>query len=451
MRFEQELLLLGLLPLVFLWWFARRRSSEERRRFPLLVGCLTCLLLALANPYWSYKPERRVVRSADLVLILDVSQSMFCPAEGQLRRIDQARTFLRGFLPHFAGSPISVVYFAGDAQIGCPLTTDLQAVHLFLDSITPGMSASAGTRSKPLVRILQDLLQDTSRQQSSNPIGLLFSDGEFFDSTKELENWLEEHRNFAMFSFGTGTGKNPVPKFDLSGPYPNAVSEVQPGKLERLGTAFSLSSGESEKIGREVLNRVGDVLSKGEEAPDYQFLPFLILAFLFLLTYEFYPSIRKIALFLAPKMAILLVLVVSLSMKSEEDKLLTFQQAVQETKEKKYEKALEKLLELKRQSPSDQIEIAIGNVYFHQQKFDHAIDSYKQALTMNPGSDSARWNWEVALKKKSQPERPPEAQSTVPKELPDEAKALLRYFDQLEKEQMRSTNSINANTNSFAW
>ncbi len=40
--------------------------------------------------------------------------------------------------------------FAGDAQLGCPLTTDFPAIYLFLDSIVPGMAARSGTMAAPI-------------------------------------------------------------------------------------------------------------------------------------------------------------------------------------------------------------------------------------------------------------------------------------------------------------
>ena len=91
MNFQFPWLLLGFLPLALFWRIQSRRSvsARENARFPLLIASLGCLLAALANPYWNTVPEKRVVKGVDVVLLVDVSQSMFCPVQGSQRRIDQ--------------------------------------------------------------------------------------------------------------------------------------------------------------------------------------------------------------------------------------------------------------------------------------------------------------------------------------------------------------------------
>ncbi len=147
MKFGFPYLLLLLIVLALLWRMRASRpvSETEKRRLPLLVLSIACLILAMARPYWSTTTEKRMIKGADFIILLDVSQSMFCPTERGVRRIDEARNFLRQLLPQFSGSSMAVIYFAGDAQIGCPLTDDMAAVGLFLDSIAPGMTGKPGT------------------------------------------------------------------------------------------------------------------------------------------------------------------------------------------------------------------------------------------------------------------------------------------------------------------
>jgi len=453
MKLAHPLLLLAFLPLALLLWrfYAGNSSKQERRRLLFLAAATASLVIALANPFWRTRPVQRVIKGAELIVILDVSQSMFCAVDGSRTRLDQARDYLRVLLPQFSGSPVSLIYFAGDAQIGCPLTTDLQAIYSFLDSITPAMTAAPGTKSAPLVQTLDAILQDRAASISTKPLGLLFSDGEFFDATGELENWLRQRPNFQLFTFGGERQQKPVPKFDLSGPYPAAVSEVQTEQLRQLGTFFSLAA-DPEGSRAQVLRQIHDVISSGEEEPDYQPFPFLAAAFFLLLIYQLYSGIPRIPLLVASlRTAMLIFVVVSLSMKSD-DKTRLFTEAMRDAGKKDYDNALKKLTELQKESASEQIDIAIGNIYFDQMKPDEAIRHYRKAIARNPAGDTARWNWEVALKRQSQPKdesnRP---RQPVPKEAPDESSALLRYYEHLEKEQLRLTNSVNANTNKFAW
>jgi len=45
-----------------------------------------------------------------------------------------------------------------------------------------------------------------------------------------------------------------------------------------------------------------------------------------------------------------------------------------------------------------------GNIYAEQQKYDEAIEKYREALKKNPGDEDAKHNYELALQKKQQQE-----------------------------------------------
>jgi hypothetical protein len=160
---------------------------------------------------------------------------MFCPVDGGGRRIDQARNFLRTLLPEFAGSSVSVIYFAGDDQIGCPLTTDLSAIHLFLDSVAPAMTGQPGSNPEALQATLSDFLtsiKSSQIQDGKQQLGLLFSDGEFSSAAASLKNFVRKQKGFSLLTFICGKGKAAVPKYDLSGNYPGAFSEVRSAVLQ---------------------------------------------------------------------------------------------------------------------------------------------------------------------------------------------------------------------------
>ena len=76
--------LLIVLALVYGW---RSRSLVEKRRFPWFIASIVCLLIALANPYWATVPSKERIKGVDLILIVDVSQSMFSADPGKPRRI----------------------------------------------------------------------------------------------------------------------------------------------------------------------------------------------------------------------------------------------------------------------------------------------------------------------------------------------------------------------------
>ena len=102
-------------------------------RLLLWVGAALLLVLALARPQWGELPAEESVRTRDLVVALDVSDSMLCPDLRPSRLARSVETLVR-LLPQLEGNRVAVVIFAGEAYALVPLTTDLSAVAVFLDA-----------------------------------------------------------------------------------------------------------------------------------------------------------------------------------------------------------------------------------------------------------------------------------------------------------------------------
>jgi Ca-activated chloride channel family protein len=441
--------LLLLLGIVYRW---RARTALEKSRFPYFLISVCFVVIALANPYWRSVPAKEKIKGVDLLIVTDVSQSMFCKVNDRTTRMDLARKFIKRLLPSFAGSQIAVIYFAGDAQIGTPFTTDLPAISLFMDSITPPMSAQAGTRTESLQEALQQVLK--SKTSRKVPLILFFSDGEFFDSGKTFQNYVKR-QDLRVFTYLCGEQKAPVLRYDLAVAVPGAFSTPNPASLQSLahagkGAFFNLTKERTDQIFQELNRKVEDLIVEGQSVPDYRPVPFLIVALLFLLLYQWIPisqeKLRPAATVIA------LFLVFSVSMKFE-DSLKLYQEALQAIRNGKQDLALQKLKSLPADFPANEKEIAVGNAYFYAGKYQEAIQNYQKVLDRDPFHALARWNWEVALKQQTdQKQRPPQPrQQPSPQNMPENRDALLQYVDQLEKEQRQKSNRSNIGKSDFAW
>jgi hypothetical protein len=463
--FQYPFLLLALPLLGYFGWRAARRtvSAAERRRFPLLVAAMMLLVVGLSNPYWSMIPEQQLVKAVDVVVLFDVSQSMFCK-DGPVRRIDQARNALRNVLPSFAGSSLTVINFAGDAQIACPMTPDLQSGLLFLDSVTAGMTAHPGTRLADLARTLTE--SQTSAASAPTPASrlvlMMFSDGEFSDDPQTLADAVNRRLHAPVFAFLCGKSRSPVPTFDLSRSFPNAFSTPHPENMRLLATATSghfwdLNMTSPAAVSREISRQIGEVIREGNLRPGYQPCPFLLSALLLLLLYEIQPAAARLlpGARLPAAACVLLLLISGVAMTPEDTRTTRFRRSLELARQKRYAEALHLLHELQRDGASEEVEIALGNLAYLQGNYDEAIRAYAAAIERNPLNQRARWNWEVALKRKGQQGRqppPPAAQRpATPPPVSTETDALLKYFDQLEKEQMRQSNPVTSNEQPFAW
>jgi Ca-activated chloride channel family protein len=103
------------------------------------------LVLALARPQYVEPPIQKIQPARDLLLSLDLSQSMdtrdmVTPQDGRVRRVDAVRTVVADFIQRRTGDRIGLIVF-GDAPYPLvPFTLDHQTVLLMIDKIMPGMA-----------------------------------------------------------------------------------------------------------------------------------------------------------------------------------------------------------------------------------------------------------------------------------------------------------------------
>jgi len=112
---------------------------------------------AIAGPRWG--EERSVVRSSgiDMVLSLDASLSMLAEDErpSRLERMKQEVRRLRAASP---GDRVGVIAFAGRSYVLSPMTVDEGALDLFLDNLDPSVVGQAGSSLARTIRQGVDLL-----------------------------------------------------------------------------------------------------------------------------------------------------------------------------------------------------------------------------------------------------------------------------------------------------
>ena len=126
----------GLLP--------RLRPRREAWRFVLWRTALACTAIALLDPKLGTRMEEVTSEGIDVVVALDVSNSMRAEDVG-MDRLALARMSVKRLLNQLEGDRVGLVVFAGDAYVQCPITTDHAALQLFLDNAVPELIPTQGT------------------------------------------------------------------------------------------------------------------------------------------------------------------------------------------------------------------------------------------------------------------------------------------------------------------
>jgi Ca-activated chloride channel family protein len=125
-----------------------RRRSSRLRGFILWLG-LVCLALGMAGPRWGRDWSQSAAPGRDLIVVLDLSRSMFAEAPSRIELARRALFDLANTLEQRGGHRVGLVVFAGRAKLACPLTHDIQHFRdrvKAIDTQFPDPDLGVGTR-----------------------------------------------------------------------------------------------------------------------------------------------------------------------------------------------------------------------------------------------------------------------------------------------------------------
>jgi len=146
-----------------------RRATSRLRWGALLLG-----VLAMTGPYLVV--EERVAESSgiDMVLALDISESMLQKDAGGRSRLDAVKEIAREFISRRNNDRIGIVVFRGNGYTLCPLTLDHRVAGMLLDAVTPEAIRDEGTAVGTAILIAVNRLKAS---QSSGKVIILLTDG----------------------------------------------------------------------------------------------------------------------------------------------------------------------------------------------------------------------------------------------------------------------------------
>jgi Ca-activated chloride channel family protein len=179
------------------------RSKNASQRTPLLLLLAVWVLssLALAGPVWEKLPQPVQKREDALVIVLDLSLSMFAPDHSP-SRVDLAKRKLRDILALRGEGQTALVVYAGDAHTVTPLTDDVVTIEALVPSLNPNIMPLFGSDPVSALEIAIDLLKNTDG--GSGKI-LLMTDGiAGYDEEQTIADLLDGSDN-ELLVMGIGT------------------------------------------------------------------------------------------------------------------------------------------------------------------------------------------------------------------------------------------------------
>jgi Ca-activated chloride channel family protein len=158
-----------------------------------LVGlAILLVLVALARPQRVQQQVEFFSEGIDIMLVLDVSQSMLAE-DFQPNRLEAAKEVARNFIGGRFQDRIGIVVFAGDAFSLAPLTTDYALLNSLLNDISFGTIRTPGTAIGSALAVAVNRMRQSG---SKTKVIILISDG---DNTSGNLDPLTAARLSAMY------------------------------------------------------------------------------------------------------------------------------------------------------------------------------------------------------------------------------------------------------------
>jgi Ca-activated chloride channel homolog len=236
-------------------------SSPLAVRAALITLAVLLAGVALAGPRWGQ--ERAMVQASgiDLVVAMDASLSMLAQDE-RPSRLERAKAEVRRLRSLSPGDRVALLAFAGRSYILTPLTLDDGALDLYLDNLEPSVVGQAGSSLASTLRQGTDLLLAT--KSGSDRALVVFTDGEIFEEEPDVVEAAryarENNVNVVLVGFGSPRGSTipvtdergrPSQKKDENGVV--VITRNDPQLLDRIAReagGVAISATDSDKAAR---------------------------------------------------------------------------------------------------------------------------------------------------------------------------------------------------------
>lgn len=179
------------------------RSKNAAQRTPLfiLLGAWTLAVFSMAGPVWEKLPQPVQKREDALVIVLDLSLSMFAP-DHEPSRLDLAKRKLRDILSLREEGQTALVVYAGDAHTVTPLTDDVVTIAALVPSLSPNIMPLFGSNPMLAIDAAIKLLDDVEANRGKI---LLMTDGiSGFDQEALITAQIQE-TDYELLIMGIGT------------------------------------------------------------------------------------------------------------------------------------------------------------------------------------------------------------------------------------------------------
>lgn len=176
----------------------------------VVLFCIAFGLFAigLARPRTGAKLSERKSRGAEIIVALDVSNSMLAK-DYSPNRLERAKLSISRLTDKLQDDRIGLVIFAGISFVQLPVTTDYVSAKMFLGSIDTGSVPVQGTAIGDAIRLC---IKSFSAQSEKSRVIIVISDGENHEDDAVEAAKLAAESGIKVYTIGVGSPEGqPIP------------------------------------------------------------------------------------------------------------------------------------------------------------------------------------------------------------------------------------------------
>jgi len=144
-------------------------------KFSLLLLAIAGVILIIARPQFGSKYETVKRQGIEVVIALDVSNSMLAEDDVQVSRLERSKRLIYKLLEGMNNDKLGIIVFAGKAYTQLPMTSDYQAAKMYIASISPNLIPQQGTAIGAAINM--SMRSFTEREGIARSI-IIITDGE---------------------------------------------------------------------------------------------------------------------------------------------------------------------------------------------------------------------------------------------------------------------------------
>ena len=183
-------------------------SAKGWVRIVLFTLAFMFFVIGLARPQIGAKLSERKIKGAEIMICLDVSNSMLAE-DYSPNRLERAKMAISSIVDKLRDDRIGLIIFAGTSFVQLPVTTDYVSAKMFLSSIDAGSIPVQGTA---IGDAIHTAIKSFSAQSEKSRVIILITDGENHEDDAVAAAREAGESGIRIYTIGVGsTQGQPIP------------------------------------------------------------------------------------------------------------------------------------------------------------------------------------------------------------------------------------------------